>query len=132
VACDDTRLLEKNVMPASPDAELNGGGDRVLWKQRRASSVSQLSDFSDEWVVLAHPEPGDIVQGELGTCWFLSALAVLANRRNLVESLFVSREYNEFGVYQVGFQLVHIVFTLMCLFIDSALQRWRMEDCHGR
>ena len=70
-------------------------------KNSRRPSLASFTETSDEWVVTAHPEPADIVQGELGTCWFLSALAVLADRRNLVENLFVSRERNEFGVYQV-------------------------------
>ena len=47
----------------------------------------------------------DIRQGFLGDCWFLSAIAALAEFPALVEALFPqdSREYSKAGVYNVKF-----------------------------
>jgi calpain-15 len=45
--------------------------------------------------------PRDIIQGELGDCYFISALSVLAERPELVLNLLLSRELNKEGVYKV-------------------------------
>ncbi|KAK7018181.1 cysteine proteinase [Favolaschia claudopus] len=40
----------------------------------------------------------DIVQGELGTCWFLSALATMTTKKGLVEKFCVAR-HEDVGIY---------------------------------
>lgn len=37
----------------------------------------------------------------MGDCYFLSALSVLAEKKEQVESLFYTHEYNKDGVYAV-------------------------------
>ncbi|KRX05713.1 hypothetical protein PPERSA_09853 [Pseudocohnilembus persalinus] len=61
-------------------------------------------------------EPNDIKQGALGDCYFLSALSVLAERENLIEKLFVSKEVNQEGVYGI----------VMC--IDGEFQEILVDD----
>lgn len=46
-------------------------------------------------------EPSDILQGNLGDCWFLCAVSCLAENPSLVERLFLTKEYNEEGIYRV-------------------------------
>lgn len=46
-------------------------------------------------------EPNDILQGNLGDCWFLCAVSCIAEMPNLVERLFLTKEYNEEGIYRV-------------------------------
>lgn len=47
---------------------------------------------------------GDVIQGQLGDCWFLSALAVLGADDNLLESCFWKRSaFQEYGLYVLRF-----------------------------
>ena len=44
----------------------------------------------------------DLQQGRVGDCWFLSALAVVAERPDLISSLFPCTTMNEYGMIQVN------------------------------
>ena len=46
--------------------------------------------------------PDDVRQGAVGNCWFLSALAVIAEKRYLVKQLLPHSELNDKGCYQVN------------------------------
>ena len=45
--------------------------------------------------------PSDVNQGFLGNCWFLSAVAAIAERRELLENVFVTQDTSPHGVYQI-------------------------------
>lgn len=47
------------------------------------------------------PRPGDVSQGMLGDCWLISALAVLAERPQLLKDIMISDELDPHGAYGV-------------------------------
>lgn len=72
-------------------AQLLGG------RGRRAQAASQWRVFPEHGI-----SGNDVAQGELGDCWFLSAVAVLAHSRpKLIENLFIVRDVNPEGVFGV-------------------------------
>ena len=50
-------------------------------------------------------DPGDIKQGCLGNCYFLSAISAMAEFPNQVKKIFLHKEINEDGIYAVNFTL---------------------------
>lgn len=46
-------------------------------------------------------EPNDIKQGELGDCWLMCSLSSLAEMPQLVDRLFITKKYNEDGLYRL-------------------------------
>ncbi|WKY09591.1 hypothetical protein Q1695_002168 [Nippostrongylus brasiliensis] len=53
------------------------------------------------WTVFRDPRSSDIEQGCLGDCWLLSAMALIAERPDVLEHILLTKEYSVFGVYQV-------------------------------
>ncbi|KAH8835194.1 hypothetical protein DL96DRAFT_1729686 [Flagelloscypha sp. PMI_526] len=90
-----------------------------------------MSDFRRSLSALQDPKffrdknakAGDIHQGALGDCWFLSALATISAMEGLVEKLCVARD-EQVGVYGfIFFRETHWVPVI----IDEALS-WRKEQ----
>jgi len=67
----------------------------AVWKRPHEFMYGRPHLFVD------NPDPNDINQGALGNCWFLAAMASLAESPAIVKRLFINQEYNEFGVYQL-------------------------------
>lgn len=66
-----------------------------VWKRPHEFMYGRPKLFLD------NPDPNDIIQGSLGNCWFLAAIASLAESPAIVKRLFINQKYNEFGIYQL-------------------------------
>jgi hypothetical protein len=67
------------------------------------------------------PSPEDLIQGGLGNCYFISALACVAQRPVTLEHLFVGPEMNELrktGVSEHGVYQVRCCCCCYCLLLD--------------
>jgi calpain-15 len=69
---------------------------RIGW--RRASDIYRTKAFC---IFNKDIGPGDIKQGELGDCYFLSVLSVLAEKPHLIQRLFLTPTINKNGCYSV-------------------------------
>ncbi|CAK9056454.1 unnamed protein product [Durusdinium trenchii] len=69
----------------------------VIWKRPEDFCKGSVRIFSDDIA------PSDIKQGALGDCWFLAALAAMAEEPDLVHRVFANNgEANEQGVYEIS------------------------------
>jgi hypothetical protein len=67
----------------------------IHWRRPHEFMKKEPTIFEDDI------DPNDIKQGFLGNCWFLCAVACLAERPALVRRLFITKEYNEEGIYKL-------------------------------
>ena len=101
----DFKPIKPSLYSANPQLIASGeesgsapAGEEVAWY--RTSEIFKDGKID---VFEGKIEPGDILQGALGDCWFLCAIACLAEFPTLVEDLFPadSKKYNPSGKYNV-------------------------------
>lgn len=81
---------------------IHSSGFRQVKRWLRPQNVFVSPEESHLPITLfSNPSPKDVIQGELGTCWFLSALALLAEKPFLLFNSMVSKYYNTYGIHQV-------------------------------
>ena len=85
---DDTSIYDKETDPEYPLSQ------KPVWK-RPSEFMNNPQIFCDGI------DPNDINQGSLGNCWFLAAIASVAENPALIKRLFITQEYNEQGLYQL-------------------------------
>jgi len=91
--CDEASLFGDRDPPEDHIPYAN-----VLWLRPDAYVVG-----GTPCVFVDEATPGEVVQGKLGDCWFLSALSCVASRRDLLENLFASTEFASKGIYTIRF-----------------------------
>ena len=69
----------------------------------RPSRIYTKEGRAFPWAVFRDPRPSDIEQGSLGDCWLLSAMALIAERPDILEQIVLTKHYSDIGVYQVRY-----------------------------
>ena len=104
----ETPSISDNISLFLPSIQSND----ILWQ--RPSNLFPNTDFflfKDDII------PNDIYQGSLGDCYFLSALAALAEQPSLIHRLFENKSINTIGCYSIW------------LCIDGEWENIIIDDC---
>lgn len=72
-------------------------GRKIVWKR--------ISDITKNCVFFQSIDPNDIMQGNLGDCYFLSSISALAEVPDRIRKMFGSTEINPNGFYMVHVNL---------------------------
>ena len=86
---NDNSIYDPDTVDSYPLSE------KAVWKRPTEYMTGTPHLFVND------PDPNDIRQGALGNCWFLASLAALAESPALVKRLFITNEYNDFGIYKL-------------------------------
>jgi len=80
------------------------GSAPPLHPQWQGCEWARIRDICPDPTVFLPPiDANDIRQGSLGNCWFMSACSVLTQKPEALMGVFVTKEYNEQGVYGLRF-----------------------------
>jgi len=72
--------------------------------ERHGYTWKRPAELGGSWTMIGEGvDPSNIEQGELGDCWFLSVLGVLAARPHLIDRVLLTKEANQQGAYAVQF-----------------------------
>jgi len=91
---DGGGLMRKTILHST------GFGQVKIWlRPFQIYSLSTEKQFPIS--MFNNPSPKDVIQGELGTCWFLSALALVAERPIILYNSILTKQYNPSGIHQI-------------------------------
>ena len=89
-----SRIKNKNLLHSS--------GFRQVRKWLRPHEITFSKDDQHLPISLfCDPSPKDVIQGRLGSCWFLSAMALLSENPSLLENCMISQKLETSGFHQV-------------------------------
>ena len=78
------------------DGRIPGLIDRIVWKR--------VTEVYKKWELIENKiEIKDIIQGNIGDCYFLSALSALTRYQYLIAEKFRTKNFNEEGYYEMIF-----------------------------
>ena len=104
------RFVDRSFPPCSASlGPLDAGQNQHRRSRAAAISWARAQDLDGRrsrhglaWHVFnGDPRPSDVSQGMLGDCWLISALAVLAERPQLLREIMISDRLNDRGAYGV-------------------------------
>lgn len=93
-------FIKKSILPLSKAIHSSGLNRAKIWlrpdeikfsKEERHIPISLYENCS----------PKDVVQGGVGSCWFISALSVIAERTDLLSNILITKFYNPKGLHQI-------------------------------
>ncbi|CAC5412924.1 CAPN15 [Mytilus coruscus] len=103
--CEQNKInfIDKEFPPTDNSLFKNQSSDGSNIKWLRLKDVKDMDGKGPiHWKVYDDkPTANDIIQGEIGNCWFICALAVVAERQELLERIVVTKEYCPEGAYVV-------------------------------
>lgn len=89
----DFKGIQENII--DPNDEIDDLMDLGPVSWHRTRDIPALQDRSGKSYLFHDKiEPNDIIQGQLGDCYFLSSLAALAEHPQRVRNIFLNRECN--------------------------------------
>jgi len=88
-------LLRNPDAPNSPHADWK---KTITWKR-----PEEMRGMQNPVLYETGADPMDIAQGQLGDCWFLSAMSVMTQRERDFVNMFVTKEHSKAGVYAVNY-----------------------------
>ncbi|CAG7828168.1 unnamed protein product, partial [Allacma fusca] len=68
-------------------------------KARKRKEITRRNSITKGWAICSHIQPSDISQGTLGDCWFLSSIAVVASKPELIHKLILIQQMELAGAY---------------------------------
>ena len=97
----DLRFIDKN-FPATSSSVNNHHpeGKYYAWMRAYELAVSKGLEKGDSLFVRG-VSASDLSQGGLGDCWLIAAIAALAEYPGLIHRIFITKETNPFGRYQL-------------------------------
>lgn len=137
---DEAREFEREIVSKLAEGELYvdptfAADGAALYADPASPPKGALSPDNVDWLrvnsneIKGMPEPetfksgigaGDVIQGALGDCWFISAMSILATRPELLDNVIVSDKNKARGIYTLKYfkagqwRYVHIDDRLPC------------------
>lgn len=84
-------------------SHLPGGGELVsrMCPHYLRDEMTQTTVGAPWKLIRGEARPEDVCQGAVGNCWFAGALSTVASDPQLVDNMFVTKEYNPHGAYHI-------------------------------